>query len=438
MAASKVDPEGTVKREERVLPCVSERDSVRKTVSAARRKSERNRQPEKQDSSDSIRVDSLSRIKAVEDSIRTEKRRNCGALFYVDMTPQKPVKDNFFTKMFRGHIDRTFEKKVDYSIVLVPSFSREGSVGLGGMGAALYRLDRNDSLMQPSDVSLSANASIRGFFYLALLGNTYFPGRKHRLNYELSFSQKRLNFWGICYDSCAVRPAIDYTRWKVVANAYYDYEILRDFYLGAALNFAYTSAFRIDDISYLDGQDRWYVTTGLGLSVQYDSRDYVGNPTRGVNLLLRPMVYPSFLGTEGRTLWRLTFQADYYQPLWRGAVLAFDFFSEINSTDMPWALREEAGGLYRLRGYYMGRYIDNNLMSFQMEIRQKVFWRIGLAAFFGVGTLFPSFRELRAEHILPTAGIGLRFEFKHNVNLRVDYGFGRGTSGFVIALGESF
>ena len=82
--------------------------------------------------------------------------------------------------------------------------------------------------------------------------------------------------------------------------------------------------------------------------------------------------------------------------------------------------------------------VDNNLLSAQMELRQKLFWRVGVAAFVGFGSVFPSFKELRPDHILPTYGVGLRFEFKHNVNLRVDYGFGRGTSGFVLSLGESF
>ena len=68
--------------------------------------------------------------------------------------PKKPKKDGFLSHTFAGHVDRTFERKLDYSIVLVPSFSREGSVGIGGMGAALYRLDRTDSTMPPSDVSL--------------------------------------------------------------------------------------------------------------------------------------------------------------------------------------------------------------------------------------------------------------------------------------------
>ena len=82
--------------------------------------------------------------------------------------------------------------------------------------------------------------------------------------------------------------------------------------------------------------------------------------------------------------------------------------------------------------------IDNNIASFQVELRQKLFWRIGLAAFGGLGSVFSSFKEWRADQLLFTAGLGLRVEFKHNVNLRVDYGFGRGTSGFVLSLGESF
>lgn len=382
---------------------------------------------------------------ASDSAVREEGKAWSNVLFDVKVKPYVPKKKKngkegggFLRHTFGGHIDRTFEQAFDYSIVLVPSFSREGSVGIGGMGAALFRLDRKDSLMPPSDISLSGNASIKGFFYAGLLGNMYFPGRKSRLNYEISFSQRVLNFWGINYDSCLVRPAVFYTRWNVKAAAYYDYQILKGFYLGAAVDFSYNSAVRIDDVSYLDGQKRAYTLTGLGLSLQYDTRDFIKTPTRGMNFMLRQMIYPEFMGNAGRTLWRTTFTANYYQRLWDGAVLAFDLYAEINSENAPWALREEAGGQYRLRGYYRGRYMDNNLASFQVELRQKLFWRVGVAVFGGLGSVFPSFKEWRADQLLFTAGLGLRVEFKHNVNLRVDYGFGRGTSGFVLSLGESF
>ena len=373
---------------------------------------------------------------ASDSAVREEGKAWSNVLFDVKVKPYVPKKKKngkegggFLRHTFGGHIDRTFEQAFDYSIVLVPSFSREGSVGIGGMGAALFRLDRKDSLMPPSDISLSGNASIKGFFYAGLLGNMYFPGRKSRLNYEISFSQRVLNFWGINYDSCLVRPAVFYTRWNVRAAAFYDYQVLKGFYLGAAVDFSYNSAVKIDDISYLDGQKRSYTLTGIGLSLQYDTRDFIKTPTRGMNFLLRQMIYPEFMGNAGRTLWRTMFTANYYQRLWDGAVLAFDLYAEINSENAPWALREEAGGQYRLRGYYR---------SFQVELRQKLFWRVGVAVFGGLGSVFPSFKEWRADQLLFTAGLGLRFEFKHNVNLRVDYGFGRGTSGFVLSLGESF
>ncbi len=379
-------------------------------------------------------------VSARTDSIQAQHREPVpDALFDVKIkTSPKAKKDNFWRRMFAGHIDRTFERKFDYSFVVCPSWSREGSVGLGGMAAALYRLDRSDSALAPSDMSLSANASLKGFFYVGIIGNTNFKGRRSRLKYELSFSQKKLNFWGISYDVCAVHPAINYTRWRVKADAFYDYMVYPGLYVGAALNIGYNSAVRIDNIAYLEGQKRTYLNTGVGLSLQYDTRNSITYPTRGWNVLFRQMLYPEFAGNCHRTLWRSTLTVDYYQHLWRGAVLAFDLFGELNSPNTPWVLREEAGGIYRLRGYYSGRYIDNNLLSLQMELRQKLFWRVGLVAFVGCGSVFPSFKEWRWNHLLPSGGIGLRFEYKHNLNLRIDYGFGKGTSGFVLSLGESF
>lgn len=77
-------------------------------------------------------------------------------------------------------------------------------------------------------------------------------------------------------------------------------------------------------------------------------------------------------------------------------------------------------------------------MSGQIELRQRVYKRLGAVAWVGCGTVFPSFKELKGDDLLINYGIGLRFEFKHNVNVRVDYGFGKGTSGIVFGMSEAF
>ncbi|MDI8083742.1 hypothetical protein MJN69_28740, partial [Salmonella enterica subsp. enterica serovar Kentucky] len=39
---------------------------------------------------------------------------------------------------------------------------------------------------------------------------------------------------------------------------------------------------------------------------------------------------------------------------------------------------------------------------------------------------------------LPSAGVGYRFEFKPRVNVRLDYGVGKASSGFYFQVGEAF
>lgn len=52
--------------------------------------------------------------------------------------------------------------------------------------------------------------------------------------------------------------------------------------------------------------------------------------------------------------------------------------------------------------------------------------------------MFPELGQLRMSDVLPNYGLGLRVEFKHNVNIRIDYGFGKDTGGFVFQFAEAF
>lgn len=359
-------------------------------------------------------------------------------------------KDNFWRKMLGGNVDRTYTRKFDFSGAAVPRYSYEGGVGIGALLAGNYRLDRADSSLLPSDVALEGNVEWRGFFYVGLSGNTYFPGHRHRFSYNFCFEQQNTDFWGITYDACVRNTVSSFRRWNVTGKLNYDYQFVPDFYVGAVADLSYSLAKEgtVGEPGYFGGQDTWYCHAGLGLSLQYDSRDFPLYPSRGWNIYARPMVYPSFMGTSGRVLWKFILNVNYFQWVWRGGILAFDLYAENGSRDLPWPMRQMAGGENRLRGYYLGRYTDNNLFSFQVELRQKLFWRIGLVLFGGFGSVYPSLSEWRGDMLLPTYGIGLRFEFKKGFNVRVDYALGReswrngaegGNKGvFVLVMAESF
>jgi hypothetical protein len=347
-------------------------------------------------------------------------------------------KDSWWNRLIHGNIDRTYEKKLDMSFIAAPSYTREASFGIGGMASGLYRIDRTDSTLRPSNITLAFNASLLGFYSVAAEGNNYFKGGKSVLSYNMAFMTKPLDFWGISYDACKMNPVINYTLRQILIDANYQYRLSENFYAGGKLDFIYTDVPKIDDLSYLEGQKENYLMTGLGISLQYDSRDFIPNPKRGVYLMLRQSIFPELFGSSNKTCYRTTFIADAYRKLWQGAIIAVDLFGQFNPENSPWTLKEQLGDNQRMRGYYAGRYIDNNIVIGQMELRQHIVQRFGCAAWIGGGAVFPAFDKFEAKNILLNWGVGLRWEFKHNVNVRIDYGFGRQTGGFVFNIGEAF
>lgn len=345
----------------------------------------------------------------------------------------------YWNSLVHGNVDYTFERRMDMSFVVAPCYTREGSFGVGGAATGLYRLDRSDSLMQPSDVSLSGSATINGFYTLSAKGNNHFRGNRSRLSYLLQFQNKNLDFWGISHEACAYNHVAEYRRQMVNMETDYVYKLTKNLHVGAALHVNYTKASRLTRPEYLDGQRSAYFFAGVGLSLQYDTRDFILNPRRGVYFLVREVVYPAWLSDHDKTLFATTLTFDAYEEAWRGGVLSFDFYGQYNGDDVPWTMREELGsGMSRMRGYYAGRYIDNNMLAAQLELRQHVYGRVGCVAWAGGGTVFPDFARLRWRNVLPNYGLGLRVEFKHNVNVRIDYGFGKDTGGFVFQFAEAF
>lgn len=91
-----------------------------------------------------------------------------------------------------------------------------------------------------------------------------------------------------------------------------------------------------------------------------------------------------------------------------------------------------------IRGYYEGRYRDKNEADIVVELRQHVWKRNGIVVWGGLGTVFDSFEGITSRRLLPSYGIGYRFEFKKQVNLRVDFGIGKHSTAIALGMNETF
>ena len=93
-----------------------------------------------------------------------------------------------------------------------------------------------------------------------------------------------------------------------------------------------------------------------------------------------------------------------------------------------------------MRGYYQGRFRDRNYLTGQVEYRAYLWWRLGAVAFFGIGDVNDKTRNFSIGDFKRSFGFGLRVKFNQaeKVNLRVDYGRGKDTSGIYFGLEEAF
>ena len=186
----------------------------------------------------------------------------------------------------------------------------------------------------------------------------------------------------------------------------------------------------------------------VGIFAQYDTRDVLTAPSKGLFAKVEARIFPRFLGNSRETFGKVNVQVDAYVKLWKGMVLAYDLYTEFTVGRPSWHLYAKLGGTERMRGYYEGRYRDNNLVTTQVELRQKIYRRHGLAAWFGLGNIWGQ-DNFQWRNTLHSFGVGYRFEFKNRMNIRLDYGWGvygnphfywdrKRSSAFIFTASEAF
>ena len=329
----------------------------------------------------------------------------------------------------RSNIDRTFEKKIDWSIAPGPNYSSDVGFGIGFLVAGLYRIDRTDSVTAPSNISIYGNVTTEKFVLLRFSGDNIFNHNKQRLSYAGAFVYFPGAFYGVGYNAGAEGYAQELTTTMGIFRISYCTALAGRFYIGVSGGIDYTGAKYKDTgmVAYMNNvkadvdagkpvpggrmgelytlwqegrydpakQDPFsnYITesgdnpnafnTSLGLFAQYDTRDVTFNASRGIFIKAEAKWYPEWLGNTRRNFGRFTLTFDFYRKLWKGAIFAYDLYADFTAGTPSWHMYAKMGGMERMRGYYEGRYRDKRLVETQIELRQKIYRRHGVVAWIG-------------------------------------------------------
>ena len=369
----------------------------------------------------------------------SQTEKDSVATVAADTTVRKKGFINKVLAYFNDANKTDYSKKFDFSIIGGPHYSTDTKLGLGLVAAGLYRTDRNDTILPPSNMSLFGDVSTVGFYMLGVRGLHIFPHDRYRLDYTLYFYSFPCKYWGIGYaNGNNDANETEMNRWQAQAKASFMFRVAPSTYIGPMLTFDFIEGKDIKNPELLEGMDRITRNTGVGLTFVYDSRDVTTNPKRGFYVNLSQCFRPKFMGNDyAFSTTDLRFNA--YRRVWKGGIIATDLRSQLNFGNPSWGMMALLGNSYSMRGYYEGRYRDKHKIEAQMELRQHVWKRNSVVAWVGAGTVFNKFSAMRMGHVLPNFGIGYRWEFKKDVNVRLDYGFGKsGQSGFIFNINEAF
>lgn len=326
-------------------------------------------------------------------------------------------------------------KKFDISFIGGPNYSSDTKLGIGIVAADLYRTSP-DTLTSLSNISLFSNIAVSGYYSLGIRGNTFFNEDRWRIDYLAKFISFPTDTWGFGYKENDIEAnKSSYLRIQTLVKADVMYRIFKNTYVGTSVRFDFIkgSKYKSERYDLITKAARGY---SLGAVLVYDSRDFIPNPYKGSFVKLTQDNFTTF---TGKPFFRTSLIANKYLQLAKNTIIAFDLYTEFNYGATPWQMYSQLGGSYRMRGYYEGRYNDNNMVEMQMELRQKIYNRHGIAVWVGAGNIYGDCNSFSWKHTLPNAGIGYRWEFKKRVNIRLDYGIGKNwQSGFMFGVEEAF
>lgn len=182
-----------------------------------------------------------------------------------------------------------------------------------------------------------------------------------------------------------------------------------------------------------------YSNLGIGLGLVFDTRHNVLNVRHGFLSEVGYLWYePTWSSTNKLTTLFLDNRA--FFKIREKRVAAFQMIGQFSDGEVPFNQLSMIGGETMMRGYYLGKYRDKNLLAVQAEHRWLPFSfskRIGGAVFAGIGSVSPN---LHFEKVLWTAGGGIRVLLfpKRDVFTRIDVGVNPEGYGAYIFIGEAF
>ena len=222
--------------------------------------------------------------------------------------------------------------------------------------------------------------------------------------------------------------------------------VIPSLYVGLELDYQRLSSVKYKDVTPNHQQPsvgaNGSTNLGLGLGILYDNIHNALNPRKGIYSEWVVLNYNRDFGSDFNFTSYIT-DNRFYVPVKKNNVLAAQLYGQFTLGNAPFNMLSLMGGESLMRGYYLGRYRDKNLIAGQLEYRILPFKfskRWGASAFMAAGQVYDENETFQFKNLLPTGGLGLRFLVfpEKDIYTRIDVAFTEEGRGIYFFIGEAF
>lgn len=364
------------------------------------------------------------------------------------MTLPSMAQMKLIKRMLSNEKDTT--RKASFMPVPVLGYAQETGFEFGLGALYSFYMDRKDTLNRSSNFSGTASYSTEKTYNLTLKGDAWTKGNKYHFIGEVRFKKMPFNFYGLGNNTSQFdADRLVQQQFKVLFDA--EKAFIKSAYTGVSLGFEhyhYTDkvAGGIYETSPKIFDRGGGHTAFIGVSQSYDTRNSNNYPTKGFFGRVTYQYAPDIFGGDNFTGSQIKVNIRNFWPIAPKIVLGVQgLYHTVQGSQTPFYLLPQLGNDEIMRGYYTGRYRDENLLAAQAEIRYRFMNRFGIVAFAGSGKVFGN-NDFNLQDLKPNYGFGGRYFFDtaKGLSVRLDYGIGekklneKRQNGFYISLAEAF
>ena len=300
----------------------------------------------------------------------------------------------------------------------------------------LFTLDLyHDSFTRTSNAKIECNYSWNKQVILEASWNYFFRQEKWFTKGLIRYAQYPDFYFGIGINSPDSNKLV-FNSNRFVSDIFLMKKIRTNLFTGINLKYISYSKIKtaLPDLRYPELKPN--KTFGIGYTIIKDARNNILSPTKG-HYFFANTVY----NFADKNYFECILDGRFYKSWNAKLVSATRLINDVNIGTTPFYDLAFLGGDQYVRGYYFGRFRDQNLSSIQQEFRMPLLWRFGLATFGGFSSIYSAKQPFSINNIKYNYGLGLRFlvDKKDKTSLRLDYAIGNNNnSGFYVSFGESF